>query len=208
MITYDERAEKPSLHPRHPIVCLLDIGGILSTLFFLLQSAHWVNRTYLASIVLLYLVSATYHWCVHKDWLRRLDHIMIFVVIAMTAIPYWGVITPFAWRPAGPLIIATLIIFGAIIKFFDFFSKGVSGGLYILSGLPIVTFFLLHWSEVPSPFNLLWAIGSCLYLFQLLIYTFHWFNFKTEILGYREIQHCVLLMATSLHSYTAVELVG
>lgn len=205
---YDESSLKPAFRPRHPTVCFLDITGIVVTLFFLSQSSHTAVQSYLLSIVLLYVFSALHHWLSYNDWSRRLDHMMIFVAIAMTAMPYWGAYPPLRWSPAGPMLIAFIIALGVAAKLVSYFPKVLSATLYTAAGLPMVSYFIWNWSNVPEPFNVLWILGVGLYAFQMLIYTFHWFDFKTELFGFREVQHIFLLAATTLHSIIAVQLVG
>ncbi len=207
-VYYDESDAKATLRPRHPIVCFLDIIGIVVALFFLSQSTHIAVQSYLLSIVLLYFFSTLHHWTLYNDWSRRLDHIMIFVVIAMTAMPYWGGFPALKWTPAGPILIAVIIIFGVIAKLISYFPKVFSAVLYTAASLPMVSYFIWNWSNVPEPFNILWICGIGLYFFQMLIYTFSWFDFKKELFGFREVQHIILLVATTLHSSVALKLVG
>lgn len=205
---YEESGSKATFRPRHPIVCFLDMVGIVMAMFFLFQSTHVAVQSYLLSIVLLYVISALHHWLTYKDWSRRLDHIMIFVVIAMTALPYWGAYPPLRWSPAGPVLIAVIIALGVTAKLISYYPKVLSATLYTVAGLPMVSYFILNWSNVPEPYNVLWIFGVGLYVFQMLIYTFHWFDFKAELFGFREIQHIILLTATTIHSAIAVYLVG
>lgn len=205
---HDESSSKTAFRPRHPIVCFLDITGIVVAMFFLSQSTHIAVQSYLLSIVLLYVFSTLHHWMSYNDWSRRLDHMMIFVVIAMTAMPYWGAFSPLQWTPTGPILVVAIITLGVIAKSVSYFSKVFSATLYVAAGLPMVGYFIWNWSKVPEPFNVLWILGVGLYFVQMLIYTFHWFDFKKEMFGFREVQHTWLLAATTVHSDIAVKLVG
>lgn len=208
LFKYDESGTKSALYPRHPLVCYLDIAGIVATTFFFFQSEAIAVQGYLFSIVLLYAFSTLHHWISYADWSRRLDHIMIFAVIAMSAMPYWGAYPPLQWTPAGPILIVAIIALGMIAKLVSFFPKILSSLLYTAAGLPMVVDFLWNWSSSPEPYNFLWIFGVGLYSFQMLIYTFEWFNFKKELFGFREVQHLTLLAATTLHSVIALQLVG
>ncbi len=205
---HNESNMKNTWQPRHPIVCILDIIGATIIFLLLLRSTSGIVQLYLFSIVLLYLTSMIHHWLPNKHWSRLLDHIMIFVVIAFSALPYWVAYPPLQWKPEGYIIIISIILLGTVVKLISYFSKHISALLYTLAGLPMVAYFLWHWSDVPSPYNTLWLVGVGVYVLQMFIYTFHWFDFKKRFFGFQEVQHIFLLIATTLHASIALQLVG
>ena len=145
--------------PRHPIVSGLDILGMAVTMFFLSLTAHVAVQSYLISLLLLYFFSMLHHWLSYADWRRKIDHMMIFVVIAMTAMPYWGGLLPFEWAPLGPLMIISIVTIGVTVKLFTFMEKKLSGVLYMAAGLPMVFDFAWSWESIPTPWNTLWMVG-------------------------------------------------
>jgi predicted membrane channel-forming protein YqfA (hemolysin III family) len=206
-LKYDESSNKAAFRPRHPIVCLLDVIGIFSGVFFFCQAESPAVVVYLTALFLLYTCSALHHWVQHTKWGRTLDHTMIFVFLSTTAIPLWAEYT------AGWLVTGTVIVAGTCFKLHTFyvgeesFSKGSSAVMYILAAVPQIVFFLVQWyGDLWSIYNWSWAVGSLLYLWQLGIYTKHWFDWMPEVFGYREVQHVVLLFATIIHCVTYVYL--
>ncbi len=207
MFLYNESAGKPWWQPRHPGVVILDTIGVLTSLWWLVASHHWTTDIYLTTIIMLYGVSALYHHAQYSDSLAKLDHIMIFYVIAITALPYWGHITPFDQYWIGPSIVGAICVIGTIVKIVSFLPRFVSAAAYILAAVPMVSYFIFNFEEIPSPFGLLWLGGVCLYGAQLAVYTLKKPDPFSDQFGYREIQHVVLLSATNLHSFIVVSLV-
>lgn len=204
---YDESADKAWWYPRHPGVVICDILGLLTSLYWLIESAHWTTDIYLMTLVILYLVSGLcHHMRAHHTWLRRLDHVMIFYIIAITALPYWGHILPFSWYAGGPLLIVTICLIGTIVKTNSFLPRYISGALYVVASVPMVGYFIINYELIEAPFGALWLIGIVLYALQLGVYTFKKPNPFNEYFGYREIQHMILLVATNLHAMIAVTL--
>lgn len=207
-LAYNETSAKNVFRPRHPLVSGLDMVGMAVTVYYMFHSRNWAVQSYFLTLLALYFVSAIHHWMPHANWRRKLDHILIFVVISMTMMPYWGVLTPFEWQPLGPLIIVAAILAGTSIKYFSFLSKRASALVYALVAFPAIASFVWSWSLIVWPWNAYWAIGTLLYTFQLLIYTFHWFDLRKDLFGFREVQHLILLAATTIHSAVAIKLVG
>ena len=156
----------------------------------------------------MYFFSSLFHWLPDIDWRGKVDHMMIFVLIAMTAMPYWGSFIPFAWAPLGPVIIIITILIGIGVKLCSFLPRKLSGLLYICAGLPVTFDIALSWEKISSPWNVLWMVGIGFYTAQLIIYTYRLCDFKQDLFGHREMQHIFLLVATTLHSVIAIALVG
>ena len=194
--------------PRHPIVCGLDNLGMAITLFLLFQTKYMVVQSYLLSVLFLYFFSALFHWLPYVTWRGKVDHIMIFVLIAMTAMPYWGSLIPFAWEPLGSVIITLTILIGIGVKLCSYLPRKLSAVIYAGAGLPVVCDIALSWEQISSPWNVLWMVGIGFYVTQLIIYTYRLCDFKKDLFGHREMQHIFLLMATTLHSVIAIALVG
>lgn len=204
---YDESITKAWWYPRHPGVTWLDFVGIWSSFTWLIASPHWTISIYSCVLITLYSVSALYHHVQYREWLGKLDHIMIFYVIAITALPYWGMILPFSWYTGGPLIIVAICLIGTIVKIVSFLPRFVSGLAYIAASVPMVSYFIIYQDLIPNPQRILWLMGIILYGLQLGVYTLQRPDPYTERFGYREIQHLILLCATNLHSWVATSLI-
>lgn len=204
MLKYNETSNKVWWYSRHPGVVICDIIGVLTSLSWLVLSTHWTTDVYLATLVMLYTVSGLYHRTQDREWLGKLDHIMIFHVVAITALPYWGYVIPMSWYPGGILLIVTVCILGTVVKTVKVLPRFISGLLYILASLPMVIYFIVYFEYIQAPFGTLWLVGILLYTVQLGVYTLKRPDPLHEILGYREIQHVILLMATNVHALVAV----
>lgn len=204
---YNEDPTKPWWYPRHPGVVILDIFGVLTSLWWLAQSQHWTTDIYLVTFVLLYGVSALYHHYYDRSWLAKLDHIMIFYIIAITALPYWGHIIPWNWYPGGPLLIMFVCLLGTMVKLVSFLPRVVSAIAYLAAAAPMVLYFIASFDEIPALQYWLWLFGLVLYATQLAVYTLMRPDPYPGQFGFREIQHIFLLCATNLHSWIVLSLI-
>lgn len=192
--------------PRHPIVCYIDIVGVAIVLFFLSWNKSVAVNLYLLSVLVMYFFSILHHWLPHAEWRQKIDHMMIFIVITMTMMPYWTGPLVFEWAPLGPIIILGVMIIGVTIKWFSIMPARLSALMYVAAALPGIVDFLWSWYLLPTPWNVLWVIGLFLYAAQLLIYTFRWVDLKPSLFGFRETQHCLLLLAITSHVAVAINI--
>ncbi len=206
MLRHNETKTKPWWYPRHPGVTLLDCAGIVTTFFWLTQSQHWTTDVYLLTLVALYSVSGIYHHVQYRAWLGKLDHIMIFYVIAITALPYWGHIMPWKWYEGGLGLIVCICLLGTIVKTVSFLPRFVSGATYLLASAPMVSYFVIYFGQIGTPYGWWWMIGLLFYGAQLIVYTVTEPNPYPKQFGFREIQHTLLLCATNIHCWVAISL--
>lgn len=208
-LQYEEAVDKHWLRPRHPIVVGQDVLGMASALFFLCLTSTPANTSYFAAMFLLFFFSCLYHWTAYSGWSNRLDHAMIFIFIAFTAIPYWGAFIALADDPwFGLTVIVTVAFVGGVSKLFSFFPIVLSGILYSLASLPIIVYMTWYRTEVGNLLYLVWMTGTALYMAQLIIYTWRLCEFRPGCFGHRETQHVLLLIATTLQSIVALAVVG
>jgi len=148
--------------------------------------------------------SALYHrvtWRPNaRRWMRRLDHSMIFVLIA-------GTYTPVALLALkGPLASTILIVlwFGAIggvifkLLWIDA-PKWLFAAIYVLLGLVTAAVF----GELPAAIGWLGvaglATGGLLYVIGAVIYASGRPNPWPRVFGYHEIFHALVIAAAALH---------
>jgi hemolysin III len=156
------------------------------------------------SLILLYSASATYHMVIAKDkviaFFRRMDHSMIYVLIA-------GTYTPFCLITMNGVagwtlfsVVTGLAIAGVVFKMVWFHSpRWLSTGLYIGMGW-LVVFFFAPLSEVMAyPGLMLLLTGGILYTIGGVIYGWkpYWLEFKH--IGYHEIFHIFILLGSLAH---------
>jgi hemolysin III len=160
---------------------------------------------YAASLSALFGVSALYHRVDWKrprarQWMRRLDHTMIFFLIA-------GTVTPFALLVMnGPLATALLIavwvgaLAGTVVELVWTSSpKWVSAIVYVGVGLIGAIGFPAIIAETGFTAGILIAGGGALYVTGAVIYAAERPNPSPAVFGYHEIFHALVIAAAAAH---------
>jgi hemolysin III len=160
---------------------------------------------YAVSLSALLGTSALYHRVDWKrpevrKWMRRLDHSMIFFLIA-------GTYTPFALLVLhGPLADAILVvvwtgaIVGALVEmvWIDH-PKWVAALIYISLGWVAAVGFPELWDEMGVAGTLLVAAGGLLYTAGAVVYATQRPNPSPRVFGYHEIFHLFVILAAAAH---------
>jgi len=156
------------------------------------------------SMILLYSASATYHMVMARAnviaFLRRLDHSMIFVLIA-------GTYTPFCFislnGKTGALlfsIISAVAISGVVFKMVWFTCpRWISTALYIAMGWMIVFVFSPLTGSLNPVGLFLLILGGIFYTIGGVIYGAKPKFLETKYLGFHEIFHIFILLGTLSH---------
>ena len=166
---------------------------------------------YAISLSALFGTSALYHRVNWKRpsarrWMRRLDHSMIFLLIA-------GTYTPFALLVLhGPLAYAILAVVwigalaGAIMEMVWIESpKWVHALVYLALGWVAVAAFPSLLSAMGLGGALLLAAGGALYTAGAVIYATQRPDPNPAVFGYHEVFHLLVIAAAAIH-FTAVAL--
>jgi hemolysin III len=158
---------------------------------------------YAVSLSALLGTSALYHRVNWKrpnvrKWMRRLDHSMIFFLIA-------GTYTPFALLVlSGPLADAILVVVwagaigGAIVEmvWIDH-PKWVAALIYLSLGWVAVAAFPNLWNEMGVAGTLLVAFGGLLYTAGAIVYATQRPNPFPRTFGYHEVFHALVIAAAA-----------
>ncbi|HXV05365.1 MAG TPA: hemolysin III family protein [Solirubrobacterales bacterium] len=167
--------------------------------------AELAVTVYAASLSALFGTSALYHrvnWT-RPDvrlWMRRLDHSMIFFLIA-------GTYTPFALLALhGPLAAAVLVVVwigaiaGAIVEtiWIDH-PKWVAALIYMSLGWVAVVAFPELWSAIGVAGTLLVAAGGLLYTAGAVVYATQRPDPNPRVFGYHEVFHAFVILAAAAH---------
>jgi hemolysin III len=166
--------------------------------------ARLAAAIYAVAVSALFGTSALYHrvtWRpVTRRWMRRLDHSMIFVLIA-------GTYTPVALLALkGGLAHAILILvwagaFGGMIFKLLWIDapKWLFALLYVLLGWVSVAVF----GQLPASIGWLavagLATGGLLYTIGAVVYASGWPNPVPRVFGYHEVFHALVIAAAALH---------
>jgi hemolysin III len=160
---------------------------------------------YAVSLSALLGTSALYHRVNWKRpdvrrWMRRLDHSMIFFLIA-------GTYTPFALLVLnGPLADAILVVvwvgavIGAIVEMVWIeHPKWVAALVYMSLGWVAVIAFPGMWEEMGVGGTLLVAAGGLLYTVGAVVYATQRPNPSPRVFGYHEVFHALVILAAATH---------
>ena len=163
---------------------------------------------YALSVALLFGTSALYHrvtWrATARRWMRRLDHSMIFLLIA-------GTYTPFALLALdGTLAIAILVavwggaLAGVVLKLVWIDApKWLVAGVYVALGWVAVAAFPQMLDRVGVTARVLGAAGGLLYTAGAVVYAVRRPDPVPSVFGYHELFHALVIAAAALH-YAAV----
>jgi hemolysin III len=160
---------------------------------------------YAVSLSALLGTSALYHRVNWKRpevrrWMRRLDHSMIFFLIA-------GTYTPFALLVLnGPLADAILVVvwagalIGAIVEMVWIeHPKWVAALVYMSLGWVAAVAFPGMWQEMGIGGTLLVAVGGLLYTVGAVVYATQRPNPSPRVFGYHEVFHALVILAAAAH---------
>ena len=189
------------------------IMAMLGAMPLLIKVSSGLNMTYtiaitifLVSMILLYTASTLYHSINLSGWklkiFKKIDHMMIFVLIAGTYTP----ICLIALGDRTGYILLTVVwgiaIAGIIFKlFWVTCPKWVSSVLYIAMGWSCISVFGRLWVELSKPAfwwllvgGIIYTIGGVIYALKLTI-----FNSKHKYFGSHEIFHIFVMVGSLCH---------
>ena len=135
-----------------------------------------------------------------RRWMRRLDHSMIFFLIA-------GTYTPFALLVLnGPLADAILVVVwagaiaGAVVEtiWIDH-PKWVAALIYVSLGSVAAAAFPGLWNDMGGAGTLLVAGGGILYTVGAVVYATQRPNPSPRVFGYHEVFHALVILAAAAH---------
>lgn len=205
---------------REPINGLTHLAGAILSFIGLLAlviKASIINPSVISimsviifgvSMILLYSASATYHMVIASDnvinFLRRLDHSMIFILIAGSYAPFCLIglknITGFSLFT----IVSLIAIIGIIFKMIWFnCPRWVSTGIYICMGWLSIFIVKPLCTTIPLGGMILLALGGLFYTIGAIIYGFKPKCFNIKNFGFHEIFH-IFILAGSLCHFLAV----
>ncbi|WP_264739366.1 PAQR family membrane homeostasis protein TrhA [Cytobacillus firmus] len=156
------------------------------------------------SLMLLYSASATYHMVIAKDkviaFLRKLDHSMIYVLIA-------GSYTPFCLITLNGVtgwvlfsIVSAVALSGILFKMIWFSCpRWLSTALYIAMGWIIVFAFSPLSESLSNTGVMLLLLGGILYTIGGVIYAIKPKFLEFKHLGFHEIFHIFIMMGSMAH---------
>lgn len=156
------------------------------------------------SMILLYSASATYHMVIAKDkviaFLRRLDHSMIFILIAGTYTPFCLITLNGVTGWILFAIIASAAVLGVVFKMVWFHCpRWLSTALYLIMGWMIVFVISPLAGSIATAGLLLLILGGVFYTIGGVIYATKPKFLQSKFMGFHEIFHIFIMLGTLAH---------
>jgi channel protein (hemolysin III family) len=188
--------------PRHPLVCALDIFGLVTALMLIaLYRPGLAVLTLPVAVALQYVASLVYHWLPYSLTRRRIDQVIICVLIGATFVPYWGTKLPSHDALFRISLVVVAVAFSSLIVWRCILSRPhVVSGLYALfaaSGVIATMYDLPRWLP-PLGICGFW-VGVICYLVQQVIHILHKPDLYPGLFGHAELRHVFLVGATTTH---------
>ena len=159
---------------------------------------------YSATLLLLFGTSAAYHRLAQSERARsimqRLDHSMIYLLIAGTYVPLCLVAMPPAWGIPMLAIVGTLAAVGMLLKLAFFHgARYVSYSLYIVMGWVAVVAMPVLVDSLSGMQLALIIAGGVAYTVGFPVLLVHRPNPWPSTFGYHEVWHLLTVVAAGLH---------
>ncbi len=183
-----------------PVTVLLIIKGALAHSALAVASF----AVFGAALFLLYSASFFYHCLAISEKvstiLRRVDHMMIFVLIAGTYTPVCLILLKGPWGFSLFGITWALAIGGIILKLvWPTVPRILSTAIYVIMGwIVVVAFVPLLATATPGEMWLL-ALGGVTYTLGAVIYAIKWPPIQSRLVGFHEIFHFFVLGGSAFH---------
>lgn len=161
---------------------------------------------YGTGLILLYLASASYHLVPQgrkrmKEIFRRLDHAMIYVLIAATYTPVTFLALSGGWRWSIFGVIWGLAAVGALAKLLAWhFHGAVSAALYVAMGWLIVIAFLPLLKGMSTTGIFFLVSGGLSYTIGVIFFALERITRSRKYFWMHEIFHLFVLGGSSLHT--------
>jgi len=160
--------------------------------------------TFGIGLILLYTASTLYHWSnISEEGIRRLkriDHIMIFVLIAASYTPICLIAMRENWGWALFITAWSIAILGIVLKIFWLNGpRWFSTALYIAMGWLVVVAAYPFYQSLPGKALLWLAIGGLFYTIGGIIYGIKWPDPIPEKFGFHEIFHIFVMLGSGAH---------
>ncbi|MGN6664842.1 MAG: PAQR family membrane homeostasis protein TrhA [Solirubrobacterales bacterium] len=183
--------------------------GVALILLAKTPKATFAVGVYAVSLSALFGTSALYHrvnWTrpQMRQWMRRLDHSMIFFLIAGTYTPFALLVLHGALAMAILAVVWIGAVAGAIVEMIWIdHPKWVAALIYLALGWVAAVAFPELWSSMGVAGTLLVAAGGLLYTAGAVVYATQRPNPNPAVFGYHEVFH-LFVIAAAIAQYAAI----
>ncbi len=160
-----------------------------------------------ASLIMLYTASTLYHLIpAGPKWitiLRKLDHSMIFVLIAGSYTPYCLVALRGPWGYGLLAAVWGIAALGIVLKIFWLGApRWLYTGFYLFMGWLVVVAIVPLVQNVPRQALLWLAVGGLLYTVGAVFYGTKWPKLRPGVFGFHEIWHLFVIGGSFAHFWS------
>ncbi len=208
----DVRSPQPSVAPRpmlrgtmHAFAAALSPFALLTLLLLADGPREYVGAAIFgSSLLLLYGSSASYHlgpWSQRaRRILKRVDHSMIFVLIAGTYTPFCLIVLGNGWGIPMLCVVWVLAAAGVLLKVLrPDAPRWLGVGLYIGLGWVGIVAASPVISALPASAIVLLLFGGTLYSIGAVIYAARRPDPFPRVFGYHEVFHALVIAGTAVH---------
>ena len=197
---------KPRLRGRiHQVAFFVSIpAGVLLVVLASGPAATAVAVVYAVSLAAVFGSSATYHlgrWTEPaRRWMKRLDHSMIFVLIAASYTPVATLMLGGTWEAVLLSVVWAGAVVGITLKLIR--PDGlhfIGGALYIVLGWLAVVFLPQLLREMTVAEAVLMVVGGLLYTVGAIVLARRRPDPSPATFGYHEVWHAFMVAAASCH---------
>ncbi len=212
-----KRLRDPVSGLTHFIAAILAVIGLVALVVKASSPPRpWHLTTYIvfgAGMILLYAASTLYHWLplsgAGRTLLRRIDHMMIFVLIAATYTPFCLIPLrgPWGWTIFGT--VWTVAVVGIVFKAFWIHApRWLSAAMYVCMGWIVIIGIVPLVRSLPAG-ALFWLFaGGVFYTTGALIYAVKRPDPLPRVFGFHEIFHIFVMLGTLAHFWTVYRYVS
>ena len=195
--------------PTLPLALVLGLGLLV---FVSDQSLRLAVACYVATTVLLFAVSASYHLGAGgprtQDFLQRLDHANIYLFIAGSFTPFCVALPDPATSRLGLVLIWSIAIAGVSVRvFWRSAPRWLSVASYVGMGWVAAFFLPSLWRAFGSSVVLLLMLGGVLYTVGGIVYARKRPNPAPDWFGFHEIFHALTITAFAVQFAAIVKIV-
>ncbi|MGJ0847096.1 PAQR family membrane homeostasis protein TrhA [Tissierella praeacuta] len=204
----NSRIKDPFSAISHLIGAILSIIGSIVLIYYAKQKHSLLYMVsfiiYGISLISLYTASTVYHWLPLSDGdkliYRKIDHMMIYVLIAGTYTPICLISLHGPWGWSLFIGIWAIAMGGIILKSISMdIPRWISTAIYIIMGW-IVAIALFPLKKALSLAGISWLIGGgILYTVGAIIYGQKWPHTNCKWFGFHELFHLFVMAGSACH---------
>ena len=208
MSIFAHREDTRGWPPRHPIVCLLNIVGVCIAIGFFIHRPTPLFALLPFAVAVQYIASCVYHWRpVRKAW-WTFDHLAIALLITATYVQFWIGALPSQAAYSRTTLLAAFAAQVAVIIIVRPNYNLLRGILYVVLTAIGLALSLSYPALLTQRGWIDFIAGIVMYGAQQLILAVESPDPVPKVFGYREVQHCFLLAASTTHLYVVARYLG